>query len=268
MRAPSPPIELAEEALHGWRQRGALLLLSDFDGTLTPIVATPGAARLSTGMRRVLARLAARPDAAVAIISGRDLQDVKGRADVPGIIHAGCHGFLVDGPGLSFVHPEAQACRPLLDQVADDLRSHLRPLSGVLVETKTLGVAVHFRHTANSDLAEVFYHVQRARESAGPRLATLNGKKVIEFVPSAAWHKGECALWIRDRLEQELPGEPLAVYLGDDETDERAFQALRGKALTVRVGSGHRGSAAARWVRDPNDVRELLSRLADGAETR
>ena len=56
-------------------------------------------------------------------------------------------------------------------------------------------------------------------------------------------------------------GEPAIVFLGDDETDERAFEALRGKGMTVRVGSGPRRSAALRWVEDVRGVHRFLASL-------
>lgn len=266
MRAPSSPKGLAAEVRRTWRERGALLLLSDFDGTLTPIVDSPRSARLAPAARRSLAALAARPDVAVAVISGRGLSDVQERVDIPGVIRAGCHGLTLEGPGLEFLHADALACRERLERIADDLGERLRPLAGVHVEPKELAVAVHYRKARPSDLAEVFYHVQQAREVAAPWLTIQAGKKVTEFLPSVDWHKGECALWLRDQLAQRLSHDPATVYLGDDETDERAFEALRGKALTVRVGSGHRGSAAARWVKDVAAVHEFLGVLVADVE--
>jgi len=104
--------------------------------------------------------------------------------------------------------------------------------------------------------------VEEAREAHAPHLTTRPGKKVLELVPNVPWNKGECALWIRDRWARTQSLDPAVVYLGDDETDESAFQALRGKALTVRVGSGHRGSRAARWVTDVSAVHRFLAALA------
>jgi trehalose-phosphatase len=210
--------------------------------------------------------LAARPDTAVAIVSGRDLGDVRARAPVAGAIHAGCHGLEIEGPGLAFVHPEAAACRPLLAEAAETLAAALASLRGVELEAKALAVAVHYRRARPSDLTEVFYQVERVYEAHAERLALRHGKKVIELVPDVAWNKGECALWIRDRCAQGLSREPAVVYLGDDLTDEDAFQALRGKATTVRVGPGPRTSAAIRWVADVTAAGRFLQALARGLE--
>jgi trehalose-phosphatase len=262
MRAPSAPAALAAEVRDAARSHGALLILSDFDGTLAAIAPSPGDARLAPPVRRVLARLATAPATGLAIISGRDLADLRTRAELPDAILAGCHGLVIMGPGLEFVHLQAAECRQMLAGLATELVERLAGLRGVEVEPKEFGVAVHYRRAYPSDLAEVFFQVEEAREANAPHLTTRPGKKVLELVPNVPWNKGECALWIRDRWARQHSLDPAVVYIGDDETDESAFQALRGKAITVRVGSGHRGSRAARWVTDVSAVHRFLGALA------
>ncbi|MCI0546541.1 MAG: trehalose-phosphatase [Candidatus Rokubacteria bacterium] len=264
MRAPSPPESLAGEALRAMSERGSLLLLSDFDGTLTPIVSTPAGARLAPAVRRILVALAVQPRLGLGLISGRDLRDLQQRADIPGAILAGSHGLAVEGPSLSFLHPDAAPRLEMMSQVAAELRRRLQPLDGVEVEAKAMAVAVHYRRARPSDLAEVFFHVEQVREGHAPLVTAQSGKKVIELLPEVPWNKGECALWIRDRWSQRQSREPATVYLGDDETDEHAFDALRGKALTVRVGPGRRRSAAIRWVEDVPAVHQFLTLLRAG----
>ena len=268
MRAPSAPATLAAEVRDAARSHGALLILCDFDGTLAPIAPSPADARLAPPVRKVLSRLAGSPATALAVISGRDLTDLRARAELPNAILAGCHGLVIEGPGLEFVHLQAAECRQMLAGLATELVERLGGLRGVEVEPKEYGVAVHYRRAYPSDLAEVFFQVEEARENYAPHLTTRPGKKVLELVPNVPWNKGECALWIRDRWARQHSLDPTVVYIGDDETDESAFQALRGKAITVRVGSGHRGSRAARWVTDVSAVHRFLGALAppDSAE--
>ena len=134
MRAPSHPALLATEVREAARERGALLIMADFDGTLTPIANTPGEARLAPTARRILARLATAPGVGLAVISGRDLPDITSRMDLPGIIHAGCHGLIIEGPGMSFTHLQAAECRQILKSLAGDLVERLSGLRGVEVE--------------------------------------------------------------------------------------------------------------------------------------
>ena len=86
---------------------GRLLLLSDYDGTLTPIVDQPDQAWLADATRDDLRALARSPNIHLAFVSGRDLADLRGRVGVADAIYAGCHGLEIEGPGLRFRHPEA-----------------------------------------------------------------------------------------------------------------------------------------------------------------
>ena len=79
------------------RSGDRLAVFLDYDGTLTPIVSHPEDAWLPDSMRQTLRSLAARVP--VAILSGRDLDDVRGRVLVDGIVYAGSHGFDIAGAG-------------------------------------------------------------------------------------------------------------------------------------------------------------------------
>src|SRR3970282_2063924 len=100
----------------------------------------------------------------------------------------------------------------------------------------------------------------RAMREQGSRLKIFHGSKVIEVLPQVAWTKGECAQWIQERWRASLPEPPLWLYLGDDWTDEHAFEVLSGKALTIRVGDAVPASKAAYRLQDVFAVRQLLSR--------
>jgi len=95
-----------------------------------------------------------------------------------------------------------------------------------------------------------------------PDLALISGREVFDFVPRVRWSKGEAARWIARRAGRTLlrRGRPVVVYAGDDATDEAAFAALKGRALTVRVGDGP--SVAEYRVRDVRAMQAVLRRLA------
>jgi trehalose-phosphatase len=257
----------AEEWLAG---PGSILLMTDYDGTLTPIVDDPSDATLSEEAREDLARLAGSPRGRVAVISGRGLADVQARVALEDVICAGCHGLEVAGPNLAFRHPEAVAQQPMLGAVGDILARRAPSVSGMRVEVKGLAVAVHYRHVAADEVRRVEIELARAIREQGSRLKIFHGSKVIEVLPQVAWTKGECALWVQERLEASLPGPTLWLYLGDDWTDEHAFEMLSGRALTIRVGDAVPASKAAYRLRDVSEVHQLLALLADGvaAESR
>jgi trehalose-phosphatase len=96
--------------------------------------------------------------------------------------------------------------------------------------------------------------------AAEPTLHKAHGKKVMELRPRIDWHKGSAVLWLLEALG--LDGDDvLPMYVGDDVTDEDAFEALGARGLGILVSERPRPSAATYAVRDPEQVRELLARL-------
>ncbi len=244
---------------------GSILLMTDYDGTLTPIVDDPADALLSEEVREQLVRIARSPRGCVALISGRALEDLRAHVGIPEVIYAGCHGLEVAGPNLTFRHPDALAQQPVLWAVGETLARHAPSVSGMRVEPKGLAVAVHYRHVALDEIRRVEIELARAIHEQGSRLKIFHGTKVIEVLPQVAWTKGECAQWIRERVGPGLPGPFLWLYLGDDWTDEHAFEVLSGQALTIRVGDAVPASKAAFRLRDVSEVQQLLTALAEGA---
>jgi trehalose-phosphatase len=244
---------------------GRLLLMTDYDGTLTPIVDDPADAVLSESTREQLTRIARSPRGSVAVISGRGLEDLRKRVAIPEVVYAGCHGLEIVGPGVEFRHPEAMAQESMLCAVGETLSRRAPTVTGMRVEAKGLAVAVHYRHVAPDEIRRVEVELARAIREQGSRLKIFHGTKVIEVLPQVAWTKGECARWIQERVLPSEPGPALWLYLGDDWTDEHAFEVLSGLALTIRVGELVPASKAAYRLRDVDEVQQLLGALAAGA---
>jgi len=245
--------------------RRHLLLLCDFDGTLTPFDPDPRAVRLGEGMARVLGSLASRPDCTIGVISGRRLQDVRDRITVPGALYiAGFHGLEVHAPGETFLHPGASAAAATMREIADVLRPRIAHLPGVFIEDKDLSIALHYREAepAVRVVAQsVFVDAARAALDAG-RLRLLPGACVVELLPSIGWHKGSALQWIRERVER-LHGPTFTIYIGDDVTDEDAFRAVGPDGMTI--GASDRVSGVQFHVDGPAAVERLLHSL-DGPE--
>jgi trehalose-phosphatase len=245
---------------------GSLLLMTDYDGTLTPHVADPAEARLDSGVRSHLSALVRAPNVRLAVVSGRDLGDVAQRVAVPGVVYAGCHGFVIDGPGIAFSHPEALAQQPIVRALGEALRRRASGIKGMRVETKRLGLTVHYRGVSEEGRREFETELAQAiNDSHGGRLKLFHGTKAVEILPQVAWSKGHCALRIRRWALHSLPQPMLAAYIGDDWTDEVAFEALVGQAITVRVGPPETPSRATYRFDDVEGVHHLLRRLATAA---
>ncbi len=230
----------------------------DYDGTLTPIVARPDLAVLSDRMRAELAELAAM--CTVAVVSGRDLADIRRLVGLDGLIYAGSHGFDITGPdGLHIQHEQGAAFIEAVREAAERLRPATAGIQGALVEPKRFAVAVHYRQVADADVAQVEAAVDAVLAQL-PTLRKTHGKKVFELRPRFDWDKGKAVLWLLQALKLDGPN-VLPFYIGDDLTDEDAFAALGEAGVTIFVG--HPEHTAARYVlEDPEEVGAFLTKLA------
>ncbi len=245
------------------RRRAAVFL--DYDGTLTPIVEDFSEATLSEEMHKVLSELAQRYP--VAVISGRDLNDVRNRVGIDTIFYAGSHGFDIAGPkGWREELQRGREFLPDLDAAESELRDAVEPVGGAAVERKTFSIAVHYRQASEDDVGAIEDAVDDALE-AHPRLRKSRGKKVFQVQPRTDWDKGRALLWLLDRLDLDRD-DVLPLYIGDDLTDEDAFRALAerpadGIGIVVRDGDDPRTTAARFALDGPEDVRRFLGLMID-----
>jgi trehalose 6-phosphate phosphatase len=228
----------------------------DYDGTLTPIVSHPEKALPSDSMRQALQALVLQ--APVAILSGRDLDDVRQRVNIGAIVYAGSHGFDIAGPrGLR--KEMAIEFLPKLDMVEKELGKQLSGITGARVERKRFSIAAHYRNVNESDVPKV----KRAVSEVAARhreLRKMDGKKVYELLPDIDWDKGKAVLWLL-----ETPGLENAkirpIYIGDDRTDEDAFHALETSGVGILVRQQPRPTAASYSLKDPAEVERFLREL-------
>ncbi|OBB23320.1 trehalose-phosphatase [Mycolicibacterium elephantis] len=249
-------------ALHSYGQLIGVLsgrrpiVCLDFDGTLSEIVTDPGTATLVDGAAEALVKLAAH--CPVAIVTDRDLDDIRERVDIPGVWYAGSLGFELAGPdGNRYQNDAAAAAMPVLAKVAAELRAEFDGNPGVRVEHKRFSVAVHHHDVAPEQVTGVVAATRRCARQHGLRVA--HGLKIAELRPNIDWNKGAAIAWICERINQ--PGRVVPIYLGDDPTDEDAFDALRfdGIGIVVRHdGDGDRPSAAQFRLDGAAEVRRFL----------
>jgi trehalose 6-phosphate phosphatase len=245
-----------------------VLLLSDYDGTLTPIVDRPEAADLSATTRQLLLALAHQHRFTVGIISGRALSDLRQRVGIRSIVYAGNHGLEIEGPGISFINPLAQEMKPVLRLTHQALSKALATVRGTLVEDKGLSLSVHYRRVKEEEVEKaktVFERILRVPHLSG-KVKITSGKKVHEVRPAVDWDKGKAIKLLMKRSDKGgRRSGLLPIYLGDDLTDEDGFGAIErcGDGLTVFVG-GESGSTMARYfLRSPGEVERFLSMLLD-----
>jgi len=240
-------------------------ILTDFDGTLAPIITDPAAVQPLSGVGPTLNRLAAR-FGMVAVISGRPVAFLSDRLKpAPGLLLAGLYGLERSGrPGEVVTVPGAEPWRRVVEASVARLES-VAP-AGVTVESKGLSVTVHWRR--NPAQAETAVGLAEG-EAATTGLQTHRGRMSIELRPPLAVDKGTV-------VGELVDGYAAACFVGDDLGDLPAFAALdrasetRG-TVTVKVAavddeSSPEMAAAADVVVDgPPGALAVLSWLADRA---
>lgn len=228
----------------------------DYDGTLTPIVSQPEKALLPDSMRQTLQALVMH--APVAILSGRDLDDVRQRVNISAIVYAGSHAFDIAGPrGLS--KELAREFLPRLDLVEKEVGKQLAGIPGARLERKRFSIAAHYRNVNESDVPKV----ERAVSKVAARhreLRKMHGKKVYELLPDIDWDKGKALLWLLENLGLER-ATVRPIYIGDDRTDEDAFRALEKSGVGILVSEEPRPTSASYSLKDPTEVKRFLHEL-------
>lgn len=254
------PLRYDAHAENLYRTASHIFLALDYDGTLVPIASSPDAAQPSAELLSLLAPLAADPFFTVVVVSGRQLSDLCSLLPIPGISYIGTHG--------------AELCTPdgavrnliptgMLTMTMARLRRELDPLfaqvPGLVLENKRFALALHYRgarpEVEEWAIGQLVTAVQAHRKQ-GMALEVLHGKKVSEVRPIGLT-KGNA---LRTVLVG-LPPRTLPIYIGDDQTDEDAFQLLDRHGLTILVADHPRLTAAHYLLNHPRDVLRFLDVL-------
>lgn len=229
--------------------RASPLLAFDFDGTLTPIVARPGDAKLSKGVAARLAILSSKLP--VAIVTGRSVDDVRGRLGFEPQYIVGNHGAEGQGPAVGPQEPSAA-----LDDMRRCLAERLPALltAGVTIEDKGLSISLHYRLSRTRERAvQVISNLLKDHDKS---LRVFGGKLVVNVVPSGAPDKADAVLSLVRRS-----GASCAIFAGDDVNDEPVFATAPEGWLTVRVGQDEPQSKARYYVTGTGEMAFLLERM-------
>lgn len=222
-------------AISGAARPPALLrshaLFLDFDGTLVDIAPVPGDVRVTRELRRLLGAVASLLEGAVAIVSGRPVDDLAQ-------LLWGFPGALVGQHGLERRRADGRTIRWTSETSHDLIRATLAEFvmrhDGVALEDKGASVALHYRLAP--DLAhECRDFVKHLAAVSGGALEAIDGKMVVELVPEGSGKGGAIAALL---AEPPFMGR-LPVFIGDDSADEEGFVVTeRLGGVSIHVGDG------------------------------
>ncbi|GAB4422375.1 MAG: trehalose-phosphatase [Anaerolineae bacterium] len=211
--------EALDDVLAPLPQAERLGLVTDVDGTISPIVADPDAAQV-TPRNRALLQALAECLPLVAVISGRAVDDVRARVGISDLVYIGNHGLEWAIADRTEAPPEAQAHRPALQAALQAARRFRVP--GLYLEDKGVTVSIHYRQCPDPDAVAAQLEPLLADIAAAQGLRLFAGRRVFELRPPLAIDKGVAFARLVERYRLEA-----AVYLGDDTTDADALQTAR-----------------------------------------
>lgn len=232
--------------------RWALFL--DVDGTLLQLAATPEQVVVPDRLTSLLATLSQRIDGAIALISGRTIQNLDELFAPLTLCAAGIHG--AERRDASGPIERAEIDTSALRRAHAELLSLVEMREGLLLEDKGAALALHYRLAPHLQ-DEVFSRIASVVDRLGPQFTLQTGKCVYEIRPSA-WTKGSAVheFMTRPPFQGRVP-----IYLGDDATDEHGFAAVNAlNGMSIRVGRS--ASTCARYsLRNVSAVHDWLATL-------
>src|SRR5215203_4625745 len=153
------------------------------------------------------------------------------------------------------------------DGVKRRLHEELDPIEGTLVEPKRTSVAAHYRLVSDEERPRVREVVDTILAEHPQELRITPGKMVYEIQPKIEWDKGRAMLYLLETLDLE-GDDVVPLYLGDDVTDEDAFETLSDRGIGIFVGSADdpevagRTTAADYLLLSTEEVKQFLDTLA------
>lgn len=257
-----PALDHVQQILQRAKDRKIALFL-DYDGTLTPIVNDPQKAFLDQSTRQTLGKVAKKW--VVAVISGRDLAAIQNFVKLDNTYYAGSHGFDISGPAdLTLEMQKGKEFLPVLDKAQSQLEENLTHIPGAALERKQFSIAIHYRNVKQAQVTTVRQTVRQV-QTDHPELRITEGKKVFELQPDIEWHKGKALTWLMEKLNLNLDTY-YPMYIGDDITDEDAFESLKTIGTSIIVKGSFHPTSADFVLENPRETAAFIETLFDEKE--
>ena len=249
-----------------------LWLFLDYDGTLADFAPTPEDIIPDEALIALIEDLVSQPDIRITIISGRRLTHIQSLIPVPGIHMAGTYGLEHCTPDGEIIYRvDRDTIRPLLAELKEQWHLLLAGRSGFFLEDKRWTLAIHAKDADEDEANTILRQAGEQANSLLKREPTglfrlQGGHRFLEFGPNAA-DKKQTVKYILSTYPWD--NDVLLVYLGDDDKDEVAFEAVREQGGVVgAVGDRLRHSAASCRLSSPQAVRRWLQALLEARKER
>ena len=206
-------------------------LFLDFDGVIAEIAPTPDAVEVPDSRAAIIAAWRDASGEAVALVSGREIDDLRSVFPAYDGAISGGHGAETEMPGGAREH--AQADIDAARECADAMEAFAAARPGLLFERKRAGGVLHYRRDPGQEKAA--WAMVEALLDGRDGLEAQPAKMAVEVKPSG-FSKGSVirALMERDPFRGRTP-----IYVGDDTTDEAAFRVVNEMGgLSIKVGEG------------------------------
>lgn len=240
------------------KNQSTKILILDFDGTLTPIVKSPNQAKLSKRMKNLLTKLSKKEGFYLAILSGRELKNLKKRINLQNVIYAGNHGLEGEILGKKYLFPVPSKALWTLGNIQKQLNQIADKFKGTFIEDKGLTLSFHYRLVDKQQISEIKLLINQALKPyiTNGLVSVIAGKKVIDITPNVNWSKGHFADLIIKKITDRIKTRPVAIVIGDDTTDENVFQKLENQ-ITITVGEKHQ-SMAKYYMKNTGEAFQFL----------
>ena len=239
-----------------------LRIFLDYDGTLAEFAPTPDEIYPDPELIDLLDRLNKHQRLQVAIISGRQLSHIRILIPLPGILLAGTYGIeLLDPYGTQIDRLDFEEIRPTLDRIRPHWLELIRPHRDFYLEDKGWSLALHAKYVEGETAKEILNQARMQIDRADfptDLYRILGGHKFLEVAPRLA-NKGLTVRYLISRypLEESLP-----IYIGDDDKDEEAFEAIiQNSGIAIKVCPRTCDTIAQLRLDSPNTVRQFLVSL-------
>jgi trehalose 6-phosphate phosphatase len=231
-------------------------LVTDVDGTISPIVSHPDQAVVTDHIRQLLSDLSGAMTL-VGVISGRSAKDIRHRVGVSSLAYVGNHGLEHWADDHVEPAPGVDRYRPALESAAAEVNQHDVP--GMWVEDKGATLSIHYRQTPDPDLVARRYYPIVSAIARRHGLNFFEGRRIFELRPPLKMNKGTAFRYLVETHHLTA-----ALYIGDDVTDVDAFRVarqLRQDELCFALAVGVESDPTPQAVLESSDI--LASGVSD-----